>query len=366
MRAIFILLVLFLGSGAEAASRVKELASIEGVRENQLLGYGLVVGLNGTGDRRQTIFSAQSLANLLERMGVTVPANGMRVNNIAAAMVTGSLPPYITPGSKIDVTVSAMGDASSLQGGILIITSLRGVDGQIYGIAQGPVVTGGFVAGAAGTRQTVNHPTVGRIPNGATIERAAPVVSLNGPIKLQLRKADFTTAARISEAVNRHFGQTEKPIAHADNGGIVSVALPAQYNGRPTEFVAALEALTVEPDSRTTIVINERTGTVVMGKNVRISPVAVMHGTLTVEIQTTFAVSQPAPFSAQSATTTVVPQVGVGVRDEKARNLVLKDGATVEELVKALTSIGSTSRDIIAILQALQTAGALDAEIQII
>jgi flagellar P-ring protein precursor FlgI len=343
------------------ASRVKEIATIEGVRDNQLVGYGLVVGLNGTGDRRQTMFSAQSVTNLLERMGVTVPAAAIRINNVAAVMVTATLPAFATPGSKVDVTVAAMGDAPSLQGGLLILTSLRGVDGQVYGIAQGSVITGAFVAGNAQAKQTLNHPTVGRVPNGATVERPAPLPELSGTIRLQLRKADFTTSARLADTVNKHFAAD---VAQAENAGVVSISVPPAFTGKPTQFIAAVERLTIDVDSRPRIVINERTGTVVMGKDVQIQPVAVMHGTLTVEIQTELQVSQPSPFS--QGQTTVVPQASAAVRDEKARNLVLKDGATVEELVQALASIGSTSRDVVAILQALQSAGAFDAELQVL
>jgi flagellar P-ring protein FlgI len=345
-------------------SRIKDLASIEGVRENQLVGYGLVVGLNGTGDRRQTLFSAQTLTNLLERMGVTVPANGIQVKNVAAVMVTAMLPPYATPGEKMDVMVAAMGDATGLQGGLLVMTSLRGADGQVYAVAQGPVITGGFVAGPAMSRQTVNHPTAGRTPNGATIERAAPSAIIRDSLRLQLRKADFTTSARVSEVINRSFSSDGSPIAQAENSGNVRVKVPADYKNRETEFIAAIETLDVETDVRAKIVINERTGTIVMGKQVRISPVAVMHGNLTVAVQTNLNVSQPEPFS--NGKTTVVPEVNTSVKEEKTRDILLSKGATVEELVRALNSIGSTSRDVIAILQALQSAGALQAEIEVI
>ncbi len=350
-------------SGA-AATRLKELITIEGVRENQLIGYGLVVGLAGTGDRRQTVFSAQSLTNLLERMGVSVPPAAIRVNNVAAVMVTATLPPFAQPGSRIDATAAAAGDASNLQGGLLLLTSLRGVDGQVYAVAQGPVVTGGFVAGRGGTNQTLNHPTVGRIPNGATVERAGPAAVLGSQVKLQLRRPDFTTAARIAEALNRRFDEGKAKIARAENAGLVRVDLPASYAARAVEFLGELEGLAVETDRQARVVVNERTGTIVIGKEVRIAPVAVMHGALTVEIQTSFAVSQPAPLS--SGSTQVVPQVGVGVREERTRNVVLKQGATVEELVRALNAIGSTSRDVIAILQSLRSAGALEAELEVI
>jgi flagellar P-ring protein precursor FlgI len=349
---------------APGETRLKELATLEGVRDNQLMGYGLVVGLAGTGDRRQTVFSAQSLTNVLERMGVSVAPEAIRVNNVAAVMVTATLPAFAQTGTRIDITTAAIGDASNLQGGLLLLTSLRGVDGQVYAVAQGPVVTGGFVAGRRGTNQTLNHPTVGRVPNGAIVERAAPSLAPKGSVRLQLRQPDFTTAARVAAAVNKSFGSAAKPVAQAENAALIRVEIPADYAARPTEFVAELERLSVEADRPARVVVNERTGTIVMGKEVRISPVAIMHGNLTVEIETSFAVSQPAPLS--SGTTEVVPQVGVGIKEEKARNLVLKQGATVEELVRALTSIGSTPRDIIAILQSLRGAGALEAELEVI
>jgi flagellar P-ring protein precursor FlgI len=351
-------------AAAPGETRLKELATLEGVRDNQLMGYGLVVGLAGTGDRRQTVFSAQSLTNLLERMGVSVAPEAIRVNNVAAVMVTATLPAFAQTGARIDITAAAIGDASNLQGGLLLLTSLRGVDGEVYAVAQGPVVTGGFVAGRRGTNQTLNHPTVGRVPNGAIVERAAPSLSPKGSIRLQLRQPDFTTAARVAAAVNKSFGSTAKPVAQAENAALIRVEVPADYATRPTEFVAELERLSVVADRPARVVVNERTGTIVMGKEVRISPVAIMHGNLTVEIETSFAVSQPAPLS--SGTTEVVPQIGVGIKEEKARNLVLKQGATVEELVRALSSIGSTPRDIIAILQSLRGAGALEAELEVI
>lgn len=348
---------------AVAATRLKELVSVEGVRDNQLLGYGLVVGLAGTGDRRQTLFSAQSLTNLLQRLGVSVPPTAIQVKNTAAVMVTATLPPYAQPGTRIDATAAAIGDAPNLQGGLLVLTSLRAADGQIYAVAQGPVVTGGFVAGRAGTTQTVNHPTVGRVPNGAIIERASPSLPLAGRVRLQLRHGDFTTARRVAEAVNQHFAAAGE-VARAENSALVSVALPPPFASRPAEFMAELELLTVEADRAARVVINERTGTITMGKEVRISPVAILHGNLTVEVQTSFAVSQPPPLS--QGTTEVVPQVGVGVKEEPARNVVLRQGATVEELVRALAAIGSTPRDMVAILQNLRAAGALEAELEVI
>ncbi len=344
--------------------RLKDLVTIEGVRANQLVGYGLVVGLNGTGDRQQTLFSAQSLTNLLLRMGVSVSPNLITVKNTAAVIVTATLPPFAQPGTNVDATVAAMGDASNLQGGLLVLTTLRGVNGQVYATVQGPVITGGFIAGRSqANSQTVNHPTVGRIPNGVAIERLAPSVPLGNVVKLQLKEADFTTSARISQAVNHRFSSSGA-VAHADNSSLVTVNLPPAYTNRPTEFIAELERLTVEPDRIARVVINERTGTVILGNGVRIAPVAIMHGNLTVQIETHLIPVPTGPFS--SGPGSVVPEVAVGAKDEKSRNVLLKEGATVEELVRSLAAIGSTTRDVIAILESLRAAGALDAELEVI
>jgi flagellar P-ring protein precursor FlgI len=343
--------------------RLKDLVSIEGVRENQLVGYGVVVGLAGTGDKQTTIFTTQSLANILERMGVSVASGSIRVANAASVIVTATLPPFAQPGTKIDATASAIGDARNLQGGILLMTSLQGANGQTYAVAQGPVVTGGFVAGRGNATQTVNHPTVGRLPEGATIERAAPSIEPSSAVRLQLRDSDFATSSRIADAINQHFGM-KTPIARAENPAVVAVAPPAEWKDRIAEFIAAVEDLKVEVDRSARIIVNERTGTIVMGNDVRVSPVAILHGNLTVEIQTTLLVSQPN--AASSGTTQVVPDTKVNARDEPAHNVVLKEGATVEELVRALTAIGSSARDIIAILQNLRAANALNADIEVI
>jgi flagellar P-ring protein precursor FlgI len=348
----------------ERGVRLKDLISIEGVRSNQLVGYGLVVGLNGTGDRQQTYFSAQSLTNLLQRMGVSISPTLITVKNTAAVMVTATLPPYAQPGTTLDITLGAMGDATNLQGGLLVLTTLHGINGQAFASAQGAIITGGFLAGrGAANSQTVNHPTVGRIPNGASVERLAPSVALGNVIKLQLRDADFTTSARISKAVNKRFS-SKGDLAHADNSALVSVTVPTEYATRRTEFVAELELLLVEPDRVARVVINERTGTVVLGNQVKIAPVAIMHGNLTVSIETRVIPLQSGALS--SAPGTAVSETTVGAREEKSRNLVLKEGATVEELVKALASIGSSTRDVIAILESLRAAGALDAELNVI
>ena len=346
---------------AYAQTRLKDLVTLEGMRDNQLVGYGLVVGLAGTGDKRTTVFSTQSLANMLQRMGVTVDPTAIRVNNTAAVVITSTLPAFAQPGTHIDVTAAAIGDAANLQGGVLILTSLRGANGQVYATAQGPVVTGGFAAGRAGNSQTVNHPTVGRVPNGATVERAAPSLPPSQKVNLQLRQSDFTTAARIAQAVNKIFPKQ----ANAENSALVTVLIPDDYLHRTIEFIAELEKIPVDADQSAKVVINERTGTIVMGKDIRIKPTAILHGNLTVQVETTFAVSQPTPLSS-GGKTEVVPQTTMSAKDEKARNVVLKQGATVEELVRALTAIGSTARDIIAILENLRAAGALEAELEVI
>jgi flagellar P-ring protein precursor FlgI len=360
--ALFLALLVAVPQGM-AATRLKDLISIEGVRDNQLVGYGVVVGLAGTGDKRTTVFSAQSLANMLLRMGVSVNPGSMLVANVAAVMVTATLPPFAQPGSKLDITVAAVGDASNLQGGLLVLTSLRGANGQVFAEAQGPVVTGGFKAGGGGASQTVNHPTVGRVPEGGTVERGAPSVEPTGHMRLQLRNADFMNSARIAEVINKKFGQ-QSLVAQAENAGAVAVDIPADWKHRVTEFIAAVEDLRVDVDSAAKIVVNERTGTIVIGKDVRISPVAILHGSLSVEIQTTYQVAQPFPGS--NGSTQVVPQETVATSNQPAKSVVLKQGATVDELVRALTAIGSTPRDVIAILQNLRAAGALDAELEVI
>jgi flagellar P-ring protein precursor FlgI len=345
---------------AGGATRLKELVSLEGVRDNQLMGYGLVVGLAGTGDRRQTVFSAQSLTNLLERMGLTVSPTAIQVKNTAGVMVTATLPPFSQPGSRIDVTISAIGDAPSLQGGILLMTGLKGPDGQVYAVGQGAIVLGGYAAGVAGNAQIVNHPTVGRIPNGAIVERGAPSANLGNTVHLQLQRPDFTTASRVVDVLNKRFGS----VAHADNSALISVLLPSEYRQNSTGFVAELEHLSIEPDREARIVVNERTGTIIIGQDVKVAPVAIMQGNLSIEIQTTPVVSQPGALS--GGTTQVTQQTSVNTKQDAARSILLKQGATVEELVRALSAIGASPRDIIAILQNLKQAGALDADLAVI
>ncbi|HTP85649.1 MAG TPA: flagellar basal body P-ring protein FlgI [Bryobacteraceae bacterium] len=359
-----IALMLAATSAFGASTKIRDLANIEGVRDNQLLGYGLVVGLNGTGDKRQTVFSAQTLTNLLSRMGVTVQPAAILVRNTAAVLITATLPPFGQPGSRIDVTVATVGDASNLQGGLLVMTPLKGPDNRVYAVAQGSVVTGGFVAGGRSTGQTVNHPTAGRVPNGAIIERVAPSVEPGDQVHLQLRNPNYTAAARIAHAIDNHFAGTQVSVAHADNSALIVVDIPEKFRHRGVEFIAALEDLTIESDNPARVVINERTGTVVMGREVTISPVTILHGALTVEIATTDTVSQPPPLS--GGETTVTPQTRVAANQGPVKNVSLKPGATVDELVRALVATGSTPRDIIAVLQALKAAGAMDAELEVI
>jgi len=348
------------------AARLKDLASVEGIRDNYLVGYGLVVGLAGKGDSQQTLFSAQSLTNLLERMGVSVSPTAIQVRNTAAVMVTANLPPFALPGMKVDVLVSAIGDARTLQGGTLIVSPLRSLDGRVYATAQGSVVTGGFVAGGAGTSKVVNHPTAGRIPEGGIVERPAPSVVPSETMRWMLNHADFTTAEHIAEQINQQSAQHGRgSIAIAENSGTVLVKVPAEYRGRSSEFIAEIEGIKVETDVAARVVVNERTGTIVIGGDVTIAPVSILHGSLSVEIQTHFVVSQPAPFS-QGGTTTVVPEVTLNASEQKAKSIQLQKGATVEELAKALLAIGATPRDIIAILQNIRASGALDAELEVI
>ena len=298
-------------------------------------------------------------------MGVTVSPTAILVHNMAAVMVTATLPPFAQPGTKIDITAGAIGDSSNLQGGLLLLTPLKGADGQ--GLRRGARLGPHgrvCIRARVGNSTTVNHPTVGRIPDGAIVEKSPPSIAPTTTLRLQLNQADFTTAARIAEAVNSHFAADGEKIAHAESAGAIAVEMPKPYANRSVEFVAELEALTVESDRRQKVVINEKTGTIVLGKEITITPVAIVHGSLSVEIRTQVEVSQPAPLA--QGTTAVVPQTTVATKEEKAKSLVLKKGATVEDLVKALQSIGSAPRDIIAILETMRTAGALDADIEVI
>ena len=341
--------------------RLKELVSLEGVRDNQLIGYGIVVGLNGTGDKRQTLFTAQSLTNMLQQMGVAVPPSFILVRNTASAMVTATLPPFAQPGSRIDATVAAIGDAASLQGGLLLMTSLRGIDGQVYSVAQGPVVTGGFIVGATGTTQTVNHPTVGRIPSGGLVERDSSVdLEKMNMLTILLSEPNFTTAEQVAVAINREFhGVTAK----VKDSRRIEVARGAEEHDVPL-LLSGIENLSVEVRRRARVVVNERTGTVVMGRDVRLGAVSILHGSFSIEVTTTFAVSQPEALS--RGETKVIPDTSVHAQEEASRRIELNEGASVDQLVNGLQKIGATSRDVIAILQAIKASGALDADLEVI
>lgn len=357
-------------SYSATAVKIKNIARIQGVYENQLLGYGLVVGLNGTGDRGGSVFTMQSVANMLQRMGIKVSPDMVRIRNVAAVVVTANLPPFAKSGSRLDVLVSSIGDATSLQGGTLLLTGLQSINGDTYALAQGPVSIGGFDVGAAGGKVRKNHPTVGRIPNGAVTQKQVDeaILSLdNGSLNLILKKPDFTTAARVAEAINGSLGEAKAPAktyAMALDAGTVRVEVPSEVSGNLVAFISTIENLTIIPDTEAKVVINERTGTIVMGEDVGISTVAVSHGSLSVEIKSRPAVSQPQPFS--SGETVVTPNTEVIVDEQKGRLILVPAGVSIGELVRALNAIGGTPRDLIAILQAIKEAGALHAELVII
>lgn len=342
--------------------RVGDIATVEGVRDNPLIGYGLVVGLNGTGDRRQTVFTTQMLANVLDRMGMQIPASAVRVNNVAAVFVTATLPPFARPGMQIDVTVSSVGDAKSLEGGLLLLTPLRGPDGQTYAAAQGALTVGGYAAGIAGNTKQANHPTVARVPSGALVERAIPLdLQAMGLLALQLREGDYAAARDIAAAVNRELG---RDAAFARDGRRIEIDTRASGLNNNAELLARVEAITVTLHPRAKVVVNERTGTIVLGRDVRLGPVSILHGNLSIEISTEFKVSQPTEFS--KGETTVVPQPSVRVNEQAARKIELAEGASVEQLVNGLQAMGATARDVISILQALKAAGALQADLEVL
>lgn len=361
---VSVALVLVLGVRPAEGARVKDIAFVEGVRDNQLVGYGLVVGLNGTGDKTGTIFTVRSLKNLLSHMGVSTFLDSVNVKNVAAVMVTANLPPFGRAGTRMDVMVSSLGDASSLQGGSLLRTPLKGPDGAIYAVAQGTVIVGGFSVGSeSGSSVTKNHPTVGNVISGAIIEREIPFeFNDQKDILVSLREPDFTTVVRLQEVINRHFGAD---IATALDPGTLRVHVPGRYRGDVVGLVADLESLKVEPDIVAKVVLNERTGTVVIGSNVRISTIALSHGNLTIQVKESDRVSQPPPFST-GGTTTVVNESEITVDEEKAEVIVLDSGVNIGDLARALNSIGVTPRDLIIIFQSIKAAGALQAKLEII
>jgi flagellar P-ring protein precursor FlgI len=345
------------------ATRLKDVAALQGTQPMPLIGYGLVVGLNKTGDRRQTIFTAQTLANMLERLGVVVPGQTIKVENIAAVLVTTELPPFAGSGARLDVTVSSVGDARSLQGGTLLATALRGTDGRVYALAQGPLSIGGFGGGRGANSVTVNHLTAGRVPNGALVQLGQQVqLPSGGELSFALQQPDFTTARRLADVVNHELGG---PYARALDPGTVTVQVPAEFARAIPDLMARLEPLSLDVDGPARVVINERTGTVVVGANVRIQAAAVAHGNLAVRISTRYEVSQPAPYSPRGETQ-VVPNQQLDVEEGDMKLVQLDEGTSLDAVVRALNALGATPRDIIAIMQALKAAGALRAELVII
>lgn len=347
---------------AGAASRIKDLASIEGVRQNQLIGYGLVVGLNGTGDSlNNSPFTKQSLQAMLERLGVNIRGASLRTGNVAAVMVTANLPPFGTQGTRIDVTVSALGDAKSLQGGTLLVTPLLGADGNVYAVGQGSLAIGGFQAEGEASKITRGVPTVGRIANGAIIEREIDF-ALNRLqlVRLALRNADFTTAKRIAAAINDFIGGTT---AEPLDPSTVQLSVPQQYQGNVVALMTEIEQLQVEPDIPAKVIIDERSGIIVLGRDVRVATVAVAQGNLTVSISETPQVSQPAPLS--RGRTVTVPRTQIGVQEDGKRLALVREGVSLQQLVDGLNSLGIGPRDLIAILQAIKAAGAIQADIEV-
>ena len=361
---ITLMLVSSLSSAAHAkTTRIKDIVDFEGVRDNQLVGYGLVVGLNGTGDSlNNSPFTEQSLIAMLERLGVSIRGQNLNTGNVAAVMVTATLPPFTNQGADIDVNVSALGDAESLQGGTLLVTPLMAADGEVYAVAQGPVIISGFsVAGQAGT-VTQNIPTAGRIPAGGIVEREIDFkLEELQEVRLALRNPDFTTARRISNAIN---GFTSTNVAQAENSASVVLRRPNNYKGNIVDLITDIEQLPIQPDQIARVVIDERSGVIVMGADVRISTVAIAQANLTVRVTETPQVSQPNPFAEQGETV-VVPRTDIEVNTgPDAKLAVVETGVTLQDLVTGLNRLGVAPRDVITILQAIKTAGALQADIE--
>lgn len=343
--------------------RLRDISSFEGVRDNLLIGYGLVAGLKRTGDSQQTFFSTQTLANIMARMGLQIPVSSVQIRNVAAVMVTATLPPFARPGTHVDVTVSSVGDAKSIEGGILLLTPLHASDGQVFAEAQGSLTIAGYTAGTKTNSVVVNQPTVGLISNGALVERDVSVdLSHMTMISLLLNDPDFTVSNDAAVAINKAFGNG---VAHAIDGSRVSInPLGIAPDGIPA-LLAKIEDIAVNIPPVAKVVINERTGTVVLGRDVSLGACSILQGSLAVDITTTYQVSQPAPF-APNGQTTAVPQTSVQAQSAPAQEVTLREGATVEDRVRGLQAIGATSHDIVAILQAIKAAGALQADLEVI
>ncbi len=355
--------ILLLHGAAMAESRIKDLADVEGVRENMLIGYGLVVGLDGTGDRiRNTPFTRESLVSMLERMGVNIRSEALDTDNIAAVMVTANLPPFATQGTHLDISVSAMGDAESLRGGVLLVTPLHGADGEVYAVAQGSVAVSGFAARGNAASVTRGVPTNGRIANGAVVEREVGFdLAGKQTVKLALRNPDFTTAQRIAAAINTRLGAGAAAVI---DPGTVRLNHPQNFSGDMVGVISAVEGLRVEPDKSAKVVIDEASGVIVMGDDVRVSTVAIAQGSLTVSVSETPQVSQPSPFSDRGRTV-VVPRTSAEVDEAPAKLSIVKGGVKLSDLVDGLNALGVPPRDMIAILHAIKAAGALQADIEV-
>ncbi len=367
---------------------VRDITSVEGVRENMLVGYGLVVGLRGTGDTQQTIFTVQTLANAMQKMGVLIPPSTAVVKNVAAVFITASLPPFARPGTRLDVTVSSVGDARSLEGGVLLMSGLHGPDGQVYAEAQGPLVMGGYSAGSGSNRKEVNAANVGLIPQGAMVERDTSV-DLSGfkTVSLLLRNPDFTTASDIANAINKEF---QKPIATALDNSRVDVDVAEASSQSVTILISRVQNLVLQVHTPAKIVINERTGTIVMGGDVKLSPVSVIHGNLSIQVVTTYDVAAVLPVGGtasrggesrggesrggdrsgkssepEALTPVVVPETNLSANEDAAQTMRLDEGANVDELVKGLHAIGTTAHDVVAILQAIRAEGGMQADLEV-
>jgi flagellar P-ring protein precursor FlgI len=361
-------LTLQLSAGQADAARIKDLARINSVRNNQLIGYGLITGLNGTGDdMKKSRFTLQSVYNMMVRNGITIDAreiDSIKLKNVAAVMVTGVLPPFARPGSTIDVNVSSIGDAKNLAGGTLIMTPLQGADGRVYAVAQGPITLGAFSFGGKAAKAQKNHPTVGRIAGGAIVENTVPVdLGADGTLTYQLDEADFTTAANMADAINGRFGGKT---AHPSDSGTVTVTIPENQKNDLVTFVSEIEKLDVNADTAAKVVVNERTGTIVMGKDVRLSTVAVSHGNLSLIIRESADVVQPNPLA--EGETVVVPQTEMAVSEDEGQLVVLdmEKGVSIGEIANALNAIGATPRDLIAIFQAIKASGSMHGELVIL
>ncbi len=381
-KVLIILALLAAFAGTAEAARIKDIASIGGVRDNQLIGYGLVVGLNGTGDNIKNGFTKESLANLLNRHGLAMKDKDLKSNNVASVIVTAKLPPFAKIGTKIDVAVSSIGDAKSLQGGTLLMTPLKGSDGEVYAVSQGAVAIGGFTAGgAAGGGITKNHTTAGRIANGAFIEKELKHdFSKIRNLLVNLYQPDFTTSTRLASAINTSIKDADARLIDSTS---IMIALKESFSGDIVRLVSMVENLDVPVDSAAVVVMNEKTGTVVMGEKVRISTVAIAHGNLSIEIKEEKKVSQPMPFAPQppigsapaasggtvvapGGQTVVTPETKVAVQEDKRQIVVVPMGITIQEVVRALNAIGVSPRDLITIIQAIKAAGALQADLKII